>query len=200
MPTPGPMASERARAPIRLLPSISAIRCLSPFGKIAEDPTGRFLVAGLLTLTAACMSVGLVAFIALEAFDSDLNLWPLGAEDFSVEVHGQFMTGGQAAGSPIGLGIIPWFVVPAGSYLVLRHRARSALASDSAWASNRFDVAERLGRHPDAPQTLGHLFISCQAMAGTAHLPHTVGGRASAHSGVGIAVLPDMQSSVESPR
>jgi hypothetical protein len=77
------------------------------------------------------------------------------------------LTGGQVVGSFAGLGVNHRFVVPAGSYLVQRHRARSSLAPEHPCTSDRFNVAERWGWHLDAARALGHLFISRQAMAGT---------------------------------
>jgi hypothetical protein len=116
-------------------------------GKATKDQRRRFLVAGFLTLLAACLTVGLLAFIVLEAFNGDLDLWPFGTENFTIAPTDQPVTGGQLVGAFSALNAIQCFVITAGVLLVLRHRARSALATDSPCISVAFNVAEPWGRN-----------------------------------------------------
>ncbi len=91
---------------------------------------GGFRLGGFLTILGTCLAVGLVAFIALEAFDSDQDLWPFMSGELIGPLHGKAMTGGLGAGAFAVLSAIQCFVITAGVRLVLRHRARGAIATD----------------------------------------------------------------------
>ncbi len=88
------------------------------------------LIAGSFALLTACLLTGLLACIVLEALDGDLDLWPFGAEDFNVTASDQPLMGSQLLGGILALTVVLRTLMTAGAYLVLRHRARSALASD----------------------------------------------------------------------
>ena len=120
------------------------------FGKKVVKGQGiGFLFSGVLVILAACLAVGLVASIVLEAFDSDPDLWPYGSENFNVALEKPFEVGLQSTRVPSGLAAILCLVATAGVYLILSHRARSALATDPSSTCVVFHRAEPWGRHSD---------------------------------------------------
>jgi hypothetical protein len=128
----------------------------SPFVACSTTPTLRhvakrqrneFPVTKTLTLIAACLGAVFVSYIVLEALDRDLDLWPLGTEDFTFAPQDPPPTGGQFVGAHLALNAaIQCFVLTAGAHLVLGHRARSALATDSPSIFSMFTMAEPWGR------------------------------------------------------
>lgn len=142
------MSVERRTGSLRLLRATRTIpptvgrRSSSISGRIVSGQEPRFFVAGFLALFSACLGVGLLACIVLEAFDGDPDLWPLGAEDLSIAAHGQSVTTDRLTGDISAPNLLLCTLVTAGVYLVLRHRARSALATDSHRSSIASSMAE----------------------------------------------------------
>jgi hypothetical protein len=126
---------------------------------IARDQGCRFLVTRLLVIGAACLAVVLVAGIVLEAFDSDLDLWPFGAEDFTVAADSSSPTEVQPYQGCASLNPISCFVRPAGAHLIVQHRARGALVSESPSFLLAFNVAEPREQNSKAALPLGHFFV-----------------------------------------
>ncbi len=113
---------------------------------IAPHHSHQLPAIKFLALVAACLGVVFVSSIACEAFDSDLDLWPFGVEDFSGAAHAQCPTGSQLIGGVWALHAILSMLVTAGACLVLHHRARSALAADApAISVRRSGMAEPWG-------------------------------------------------------
>lgn len=144
---------------------------------IAKNQGRRFLITKCLVIVAACLATALVAFIVLEAFDSDLDLWPSGSENFTLAAQDPPVTGGAPVGGFVALNVMQCFVITAGAHLVLRHRARSALATDSPILFSPLNMAEPRVPFFSAAPALGHFFCSAQgdnrnvsAMARPTHL------------------------------
>jgi hypothetical protein len=140
-------------------------------------------VVHLLTI-AACLTAGFVAFICLEAFDADLNLWPSGVEDFTIASagaprvqpvqpfaaqhakyfiaaeHDSTLTGGQPSQPPISPHAVLGFVISAGALLALRHRARSTLAFGPPFGLIACEMAEPWWQEMCTAPRLGHFFLS----------------------------------------
>ena len=127
-------------------------------GNVAKHRANKFPVTKFLTIFAACLSAVFVSSIVFEAFDSDLGLWPFGAEDFTVALQDQLVTGSQPFSVFFALNAIQCLVMSAGAHLVLRHRPRSALATDSLSISFVFNVAEPWWQNLNAAPVLGHFF------------------------------------------
>ncbi len=127
-------------------------------GKVAKYRGNTFPVTKVLTILAACLGTVFVASIVLEAFNDDLDLWPFGAENFTVPAQDQLVTGGQPFSAFYALKPILWFVVTFGAHLVMRHRARSALATDRPSIFTGFNVAEPRWQGLNPAPALGHLF------------------------------------------
>jgi hypothetical protein len=98
---------------------------------------------------AACLGALFVVCIVIEAFDADLALWPFGTEYFTVAWAGQLACGVPVSRSVSALLVTYGFVMTAGAYLVLRYRARSALATDNSSMTLAFTLAEPWGLHSD---------------------------------------------------
>jgi hypothetical protein len=127
---------------------------------VAQGRGRRFLLIRLLVIGAACLAAVLVTGIVLEAFDSDLDLWPFGAEDFIVASPDAPVMGGQPAGSLAALNVVQGFVISAGTHLVLQHRARNALATDRPSFFSSYSMAEPREPHLDASLALGHFIYT----------------------------------------
>jgi hypothetical protein len=137
----------------------TSLRTLPRHLTVAKHQGRRFLIAKFLGIGAVCLAAVLTAGIALEAFDDDLDLWPFGAEDCTVAPHGQPVTDGQTVGPPVGLPAGHCFVNAAGAHLVLRHRARSALAANRPFNFPPFSMAEPRELSPTPALGLGHFFF-----------------------------------------
>ncbi len=97
----------------------------------------------LTALSAVCLAAGFLACIMLWAFDPGPDLWPSGAESFSIESSGLWETSDPPGCVSTALISIRRHVTAASAHLVLRHRARSALAVDSPLISSlAFSLAE----------------------------------------------------------
>jgi hypothetical protein len=129
-----------------------------PLSKVAKRRRDKFPVTKFLTILAACLGSVFVASIVLEAFDNDLDLWPFGTEDFTVVPHADLVIGSQPFSALFALGAIQVFVMTAGAHLVLRHRARSALATDSPTIFIAFNMAEPRWQGLNPAPVLGHFF------------------------------------------
>ncbi len=137
---------------VRALSPTVAVRHLLSLGKVTRDRGIKALITRFLPILAACLSAVFVFSIVLEAFDSDLDLWPFGAEHFTVSSPEQPVPTGQLAGIFPVLSASFFVVITAGRHLVLRHRARSALATDSPFLPIALNVAEPWGRNWMAPR------------------------------------------------
>ncbi len=126
----------------------ASFRHLSLSCKNQDAHRPLFLVTGFLAFLSACLLVGLLTYIVIEAFDGDSDLWPIGAEDFDASLPGPFSTASQFIGGVSALSVILCtLVMTAGACLVLRHRARSALAADTPSVyPSCFHMAESCGR------------------------------------------------------
>jgi hypothetical protein len=113
----------------------SALRRFLTERDILRDQGDRSLVAKLLVITAACLATVFVTAILIEAFDVDPDLRPDGAGDFTLTPHESPGTGRQPVGALTALRAVQGSVLTAGAHLVLRHRARSALAIDRLFGS-----------------------------------------------------------------
>ncbi len=127
-------------------PPPTALRSTLPLCNLAKEHGGKFPGVRFLTILAACLCAVFAGFLVLEAFDGDLDIGPFGAEDFAVELHGQTAGSSQFVDALSNLDAIFCFVVAAGTYLVSRHRARSALATDHPFIPIGFNMAEPWGR------------------------------------------------------
>ncbi len=130
-----------------------------PLSKVAKRQGNKFPVTKFLAILAACLGSVFVASIVLEAFDNDLDLWPFGAENFTVAAQDQPATSGQPFSVSFALNPLLWFVVTAGAHLVIRHRARSALATDSPSIFVVSTMAEPRWQGLNPAPALGHLFL-----------------------------------------
>ncbi len=101
----------------------------------------------LLILLAGCLVAGLGVPFVFQAFGGDPDLCPFGAEDFIVAAQCQSLPRAQLIGGVSALSPLLSALMTAGAYLVLRHRARSALATDSPSISIATRVAELWGRY-----------------------------------------------------
>ncbi len=77
----------------------------------------------------------MVASIVLEAFDGDVALWPRGAGNLAAAPHGDLVRSAHGAGVFPALQAASRFVMTAGALLIMRYRARSALATDAPFLS-----------------------------------------------------------------
>jgi len=160
--SPGALQLSRSRSSCGKNPPALARGC-SPstarrrapaFGMAPSHRRNNLPVAKVLTLLAACLGAVFVASIVLEAFDGDLALWPFGGEDFTVTPHADLLIGSQPCSTLLTLSALQSFVMTAGAHLVLGHRARSALATDSPTPFARVHHGRALGAgsesHPGA--------------------------------------------------
>jgi hypothetical protein len=133
--------------------------------RIARRQGRRFLLARFLGIFALCLAVGFIAYIVLEAFDLDPDLWPFGTENFNVAFQAQPLTDGQAAGAFAALSALQRFVKTAGAHLVCRHRARSDIAALRPSIFIAFTVAERWWSYVMVTPVLGHPVSWVRSMA-----------------------------------
>ena len=117
--------------------------------KVAPQHRNQASLTTCLTRVAACLGALFAGCIVLEAFDADLALWPFGTEDFVFAPFGHLVSGAPASPAFSALHSAYGFVVTAGAHLVVRYRARSALATDPFSMSVVFQRAEPWGRHDD---------------------------------------------------
>jgi hypothetical protein len=108
----------------------------------ATNQRGKLLTTKCLAIAGVCLAAAFVAFIALEAFDGDLDLWPLGSEQVTVATDAPTMAGVQTLQRRTVLTATPHFVMPAGAHLIVQHRARSAITPDCPFLSTPLDMAE----------------------------------------------------------
>jgi hypothetical protein len=121
----------------------------------------RSLLTRGLTLLPACLATLFVASVMIEAFDDDLDLWPFGVEDFAAASYELPLTGGLPLWSRSALSDAYCFLMAAGPRLVLRHRARSALPTDSL-SNSLCTMAEPGWRDLTASPELGHAVFGVQ--------------------------------------
>ncbi len=153
-----PLGAQEPRHHWRVRCWSSPLRDIFLHCNLAYDKRRRFLVAGFLSLLALCLAFGFVAFIVLEAFDSDLDLWPFGAEDFTLAPHDSPATAGQSVEAFSAVNPGHRFIVSAGAHLVVGHRARSTLPTDSLPDFIALSVAEPREPLLNAVPALGHFF------------------------------------------
>ncbi len=155
----GSSGVKNAQRPACVFSSYAAPPSAPALGKAPRHRKNTFLLARFLTIFAACLGVLFVSYIALEAVDGDVNLWPFGAESFIGAAKDQHVIGGQPFSVSFILALIQCFVMTAGAHLVMKHRARSALAADYPTLSAAFQMAEPWVQDlRDAP-VLGHFFV-----------------------------------------
>ncbi len=102
----------------------------------------RSRIDKIVALLAACLATGFFACIILSAADSNPGIWPFGAESFSIESHGLLRSSDPLDGVSAAWTATCCLVTTAGAYLVIRHRARSALVADGLLASLALNMAE----------------------------------------------------------
>ena len=117
--------------------------------KVAPQHGNHIALATYLTRVAACVGALFAACIVCEAFDTDLAPWPFGTEYFTVASVGPLASGARGACAFSGLLAAYGFVMAAGALLVVRYRARSALATDEWSTFVEFHRAEPWGCHDD---------------------------------------------------
>lgn len=159
MRQPGPLGAQRSwRLQTNFSPPFD-LRNIPHHLNALMGQERRFLAFRFLGIAAACLAIAFVASIMIEAFDADLDLWPDGAGDFTLAAADSLGPGSQSAGARAVLNAIPCFVISAGAHLVLRHRARSALATDRPSIFPSFSMAEPREPIASAFPTLGHFFF-----------------------------------------
>jgi hypothetical protein len=104
---------------------------------LALHNRNHFPLFTCLASLTACLGAVFGSFIVLEASDGDLELWPCGADTFTAASGGHLLGGGQATDVLTAVLAVCAFVITAGAYLVLRYRARSALATNNSCNSLR---------------------------------------------------------------
>lgn len=120
----------------------------------------RFLVTKGLGIAAACMAAGLVAFIAVEAFDADVSLWPVGTEEFMGTANASSPADVEPLQCSTALTAIPVCVIATGAHPIAQHLAQSALATDDPSISPPHNVAERREVCLAAAPRLGHFYYT----------------------------------------
>ncbi len=134
MPFTGYVSAQEGRCTARALPSLASGR-----HGLAQR---KLLIVRFIALLAVCLSAGPIAYIILFAFDSDPEVWPFGAESYSVDSHGLLNVSDAPISVSAAWTAIWCFVTTAGAHLVVRYRARSALAADSPLISLASNLAE----------------------------------------------------------
>ena len=134
----------------------TSLRCSSLHLAVARDQGRRFLVVKLLAIGSASLAAALVASLAAEAFDADLALWPVGAEDFTVAAYASLPSDAILPLGCASFNLNRCLVMTAGAHLLLQHRARSDLATDTAIIPTSFNMAEPRRQNPNAAPVLGH--------------------------------------------
>ena len=137
----------------------SALEGTCIFQRAAKTPRCGTRTATPISLLVACLAVGFIASIAIEALDGDLSPWPFGAEDFTLAPQDLPLTGTQSLSSAPALKATPSLLATVGGRLVLRHRARSALPTEGSSLCREFFLAEPRRQHPYAAPELGQ-FVS----------------------------------------
>ena len=171
MPRCGSSGVQHGRGPAYAF-SLSPARLRTPArGKGVMPRTHGLLLTRFLTLFAACLGAAFAAPLVLEAFDGDLDLWPVGAEDFTLAPHADLGIGGQPFSTVFALSALQSFVMTAGAHLVVRHRARSALVTDSPIPLRAFPMAEPWVLDRKSTPVLGHLFSIWWAHQGCRNSP-----------------------------
>jgi hypothetical protein len=138
---PSPLRSTRMRerrsrgAQETSVPTLPfSLACFSRFTlahrNAAKSRGNQLLTAKRLVTLSACLMGAFVVSFVIEAFDSDLDLWPFGTEDFGIAAHTPSLAGTQLPLSSAALNGFSCFVRTAGAHLIAQHRARSALAAD----------------------------------------------------------------------
>lgn len=175
------MAANKTWGFVHVVSPISAFRNALPLGSMAKDRRPTIFHASHFSLVAVCLTAGLLAFIALEAFDDDLDFWPSGAENIIGALHQEPVIGGRTPQifSPLlpkqdlVLAARPQTAVchracraialespSRGAHLALRHRARNAIAPNDPSICIACDMAECRGRLPlDGPPAVSHFFL-----------------------------------------
>ncbi len=134
----------RAVSACTLVPRSPARRTVAPHRR------PRFPLTTCLASLAACLGALLAASIVLEAFDADLALWPCGTGDFTATLHAHLGCDARGASAFPAPQAAYGFVMTAGALLVVRYRARSALATDAPSISVMlFTMAEPWGPRSD---------------------------------------------------
>lgn len=159
MRTGRPLGMQRAYRSVGAFSTNSALEGTCIFQRASKAPHCGTRAATPISLLVACLAVGFIASIALEAFDGDLSPWPFGTEDFTLAPHDLPLTGTQSLSSAPALKATPSLVTTAGGRLVLRHRARSALPTEGSSVCRAFFLAEPRRQHPHAAPALGQ-FVS----------------------------------------
>jgi hypothetical protein len=155
----GPSGVQNARGPLYVFWPYAACPSKPALRKVAKHRRTRFPVTKTFTILAACLGALFISYIVLEALDGDLDLWPLGAENFTAASHADFVIASQPFSTFFALNPILWFVVTAGAHLVMRHRARSALPTDTPSILIAVTMAEPWGQSVNPALALGHLFF-----------------------------------------
>ncbi len=122
-----------------------------------QPPNGRKQSAdrpltgsSLLILVAGCLLAGFVGSIMAEAFDSDLDVCPFGAEDCTVAEATSSPAAVQPGLASTLLNQALSIVLLAGACLILLHRPRSGLASDSRLIFSSFNAAASRGSQAES--------------------------------------------------
>ncbi len=138
----------RARTRLQSPPALPAI---------AKTANRRMRFSRIPPLLFACLAACLLATIALEAFDKDLSLWPLGAQDFGRAHRGLSLVETQPLQIAVASSVTRDPMMTAGEFLVLQYRPRSALATGVRWPSFAQHVAEPWRQYQNAAPVLGHV-------------------------------------------
>ncbi len=112
----------------------------------------------LLVLVAGCMVVAFAVSFMAVTFEGDSDLWPFGADDYSIAARGQSPVGRQSIGGVLGLTVACCTLMTAGACLVLQHRARSALTTESSRTPIASSMAEPRALTDRCPGVRPYLF------------------------------------------
>ena len=114
------------------------------------------MLGNCLRVTAIFLVAVLSAFILFEAFDGDVDLWPIGAEDCTLAGDALTLAVVRPLQELVSSKPIPCFGLTAGAHLVTRHRARSAIATVDPPISPSLNVAEPRRQDLNDAPVLGH--------------------------------------------
>ena len=120
----------------------ATLQCRPTFPAAPKTFRHNILFSVSLPFLGVCLAAGLLAAIALEAFDQDLSLWQPGAEEFALAPRGLPVTGRQLGWSAITALVALGLVRTAGERLAVRCRGRSALQTDELAFALSPNVAE----------------------------------------------------------
>lgn len=154
--SPMSLDQRRGYAPERFFSFV--LRNLPPQFTNGTDRGRSFPITTCLGIAAVCLAAVFVGFITLEAFDGDPDLWPFGGEHGTVTADASSPVAVQPLQGRVALTAILCVVMTAGAHLVAQHRARSALAADSALLFTLLDMAEPRESTSAALPVLGHFF------------------------------------------